>query len=55
MFDNSTLINMIDPSNVNVSIEHPCSSGTAVQEDASSVEECTGPPVAIRWAVATSD
>ena len=47
---------MIDhTSDVNVSIEHPCSSGTTVQEDASSDEESTGPPVAKRLAIATPD
>lgn len=54
MFKNS-IINMIDPSDVNVSIEHPSSSGTAVQEDASSDEESSGVPLAKRPAVATSD
>ena len=37
-----------------ISSEHPCSSGT-VQEDASSDEEDSGPPVAKRQALATSD
>ena len=45
---------MIDQSDVNVSSEHPCSSGT-VQDDAGSDEESTGPPTAKRKAVATSD
>ena len=39
---------------MNVSSEHPCSSGT-VQEDVSSEEENSGPPVAKRQALVTSD